>query len=966
MRRALSLLALALGVALGGAARADDVADEADFHFRLAAKRYEVGDYDGALEHFLASNRLVPNKNVLFNIARTYEQLKQPADAYRYYARALEGEPDAAVQRRIKEAIARIRPLVALVKVESNPPGATVYVDRRDLGARGKTPLLLALPPGRYAFLAELDAHEPAKTEPMDLKQGSEQTVTLAPVPIYGAVRVVTEPAGAEVRDGRDDGPPLCTTPCDAQLPPGRRVLHLARAGYQGVELPVEVVPKGTVTARATLTAVYGTLLVGADVREALITVDGKTAGFTPAVLTVPVGEHEVRVSSFGYRPSVEKVTVRANEQARLDVELDQAGELTAASRSAEGAEDAPASVTILTGTELRAMGYPTIAEALRGVRGLYVSDDRTYTSIGVRGFSRPGDYGNRVLVTIDGHPSNDNYLGSSFVGFDARCDLDDVERIEIVRGPGSVLYGTGAFFAVINVVTRGRDGRTHAELAGGAAADGVGRGRTTGYVRLGEEGGAWTSVAGAKGVGRDFYFPEYVGDADALARDGTARGLDGFQAGTLQGRAWWRSLTLQWFLHSRDKQLPTGVYASIFGDPRAAVKDTRAFLEARFEPRISKTVESLTRAHANLYHFDGTYPYAPPPGGAGLSRETFRGNWIGGEQRFVFTPIAALRITAGGEVVGHVQAKQSSTDETGAGPSFDTPFVVAAGYALADLTPAKAIKISAGARLDYYSNLQSFDFLGAFNPRIAVVAKPYARGNVKLLAGKAFRAPSVYELFYASPPQQIASQNLRPEQVFSGELEFTHAFSPTVKATAAGYVNYVTQLVELVDAPNMPGLLQYQNAPVPVLIPGFELELRREWRQGWMIGASYSYAHASYLDAPDRRDVPNSLEHLASLKAAVPVVGRALGAMTRVSVEGPRWDGRFEASDPTAQRKTDPGVILDLVFSGEVERLGLRYSAGVYNAADWRYDAVPSGEYRQRTIVQSGRSFLATVALRF
>ena len=113
-------------------------------------------------------------------------------------------------------------------------------------------------------------------------------------------------------------------------------------------------------------------------------------------------------------------------------------------------------------------MGYPTIAEAVRGVRGLYLSDDRSYSTIGVRGFSRPGDYGNRVLVLLDGQPMNDNYIWSSYVGTDGRLDIDDIERIEVVRGPGSVLYGSSAFFGVINLVTRPRTQPTHAEASVG------------------------------------------------------------------------------------------------------------------------------------------------------------------------------------------------------------------------------------------------------------------------------------------------------------------------------------------------------------------------------------------------------------------------------------------------------------------------------------------------------------------
>ncbi|MCU0683955.1 MAG: hypothetical protein MUF34_17225, partial [Polyangiaceae bacterium] len=66
---------VAAALLLASPARADDTADEADLQFQLGFERYRGGDYRGALEHFLASNRLVPNRNVTFNVARSYEQL---------------------------------------------------------------------------------------------------------------------------------------------------------------------------------------------------------------------------------------------------------------------------------------------------------------------------------------------------------------------------------------------------------------------------------------------------------------------------------------------------------------------------------------------------------------------------------------------------------------------------------------------------------------------------------------------------------------------------------------------------------------------------------------------------------------------------------------------------------------------------------------------------------------------------
>src|ERR1041384_3757085 len=90
-------------------AAADGVADEADLQFMIGAEAYSKGEFTAALEHFLASNRLVSNRNVKFNIARAYEQLGRFPDAYRYYVDAARGEAgDGQLQRDVNLALARI------------------------------------------------------------------------------------------------------------------------------------------------------------------------------------------------------------------------------------------------------------------------------------------------------------------------------------------------------------------------------------------------------------------------------------------------------------------------------------------------------------------------------------------------------------------------------------------------------------------------------------------------------------------------------------------------------------------------------------------------------------------------------------------------------------------------------------------------------------------------------------------
>src|ERR1051325_2769705 len=272
---------------------------------------------------------------------------------------------------------------------------------------------------------------------------------------------------GARVRVDDVAGGPRCVIPCRIEAPPGHHVLYVALDGHRNAEFPVDIAAQAESVVRPELEQITGTVLVTTDERGALIEADGQSKGFTPAILSLPVGEHRLRVSLRGFRPFERRVSVVADHQVRVDEILTQAEEVTAASRVTESVEDAPSSVTIIPREELVAFGYPTIVEAVRGVRGMYVWNDHSYAALGVRGLGRPGSYTNRELILLDGHPTNDNWIGSAYVGYDARTDLADIDRIEVVRGPGSVLYGTNAFSGVINLVSRHRDEKPGMEAGG-------------------------------------------------------------------------------------------------------------------------------------------------------------------------------------------------------------------------------------------------------------------------------------------------------------------------------------------------------------------------------------------------------------------------------------------------------------------------------------------------------------------
>src|SRR4029079_6221838 len=104
---------------------------------------------------------------------------------------------------------------------------------------------------------------------------------------------------------------------------------------------------------------------------------------------------------------------------------------------------------------EIARYGYRTLAEILRGVRGMYVSDDRNFSLLGMRGFSKPGDYNSRILLLVNGHRVNDNVFGQAEIGAEFGIDPAMFEGVEIIRGPASSIYGDSAFFGVVNVITR-------------------------------------------------------------------------------------------------------------------------------------------------------------------------------------------------------------------------------------------------------------------------------------------------------------------------------------------------------------------------------------------------------------------------------------------------------------------------------------------------------------------------------
>jgi len=718
-----------------------------------------------------------------------------------------------------------------------------------------------------------------------------------------------------------------------------------------------------------------GGAVIDTDEPGALVEVDGRTVGFTPSVLTLPVGPHRVRVSAAGYRPSETELLVEKDTQVRLRLTLRDRDEVVAATRAAQSIDDAPSSVTLISQQEIAALAYPTLSEALRTVRGFYVWDDRSYVTIAARGMGRLDSYGNRILVLFDGSNLNDDWLGSSYVGFDGTTDLDDYERLEVVRGPGSVVYGTSAMSGVINLVPR-RPTRSGGSLRVATALDGVARGTARLDQVWSSNAGLWMTVAAARSEGRDYYFPEYVQETQGSPTPGWSRGADGFHSSGLRGEAWWRFLSLRWWWNDHDKRLPAGSFESLLGDPRSHQRDRRGLLEARATPKLGEHTELLSRAHLN--HYDYRSAYARPSGDPwyGVEEDTYDSWWLGLENRLQWTPSPRWQLAGGVEGQLHFDVETTASDESGTWLDLTgkhaTPFRVGAAYASVDHEAAAWARLSLGARLDSYSSFGS-----SLSPRAAAIFRPYEGGNLKLMAGRAFRAPSTYELnyLYNGVSPQGGSTRLRPETIYSAEAEFTHRFSTTWSATAATFINQFRSPIDNVGSGSLTDPLRYANLGESMATAGLELALGRSWRQGWMLHASYGYTVARFLEdsrwstlmafrqSPDYRHVANAPQHLAALKGVAPLLDRHLQLGSRLSLEGARWD-RNELVVDAPQRHTQTAVLWDLVLSGRQDKLHVSYAFGAYNLFDWRYEQPVGSELRSTTMPQLGRSVLASLGV--
>ena len=186
--------------------------------------------------------------------------------------------------------------------------------------------------------------------------------------------------------------------------------------------------------------------------------------------------------------------------------------EIEGASKFPQKLTAAPSVVTVVTSSEIKEHGYRTLADILRTVPGLYVTNDRNYEYLGARGFGRPGDYNSRVLLLVDGQRINDDVYDGALIDRSFPINVDLIERVEFVPGPASAVYGSNALLGVINVVTRSARDIDGVEVAAEVGSLGARGARATLGHRASNGMDFLLSASRNRSDGADLYFPERQG----------------------------------------------------------------------------------------------------------------------------------------------------------------------------------------------------------------------------------------------------------------------------------------------------------------------------------------------------------------------------------------------------------------------------------------------------------------------
>lgn len=336
VRRASPIRAAVLSIALlafvlGAPERAlADEAAQASFHDRRARAAFAQGAYDRALEELFAVQRIAPSAGTTFNIGLCFFYLRRDKEAFFYFSTYLRDAGADAIPQNVafaRRQVERLRAKVAQIRIETEPPGAEVYVDRPVLGSYGRTPLTLPVEAGRRKIWVDKEGYHRAALE-LVARRGKEVSARVVLRRVEGRLRARSEPPGPLlVLDEVGASVARGASPLDVALRPGVYVVEATPPGHRPSRdiVRIEADRVSEVEARPEpLPPPRGTLTITTNRPGALVEVGGRAVGFAPTVLgDLPVGTASIAIRSDGVEPWVGEVEVGPGARGYLTATLE-------------------------------------------------------------------------------------------------------------------------------------------------------------------------------------------------------------------------------------------------------------------------------------------------------------------------------------------------------------------------------------------------------------------------------------------------------------------------------------------------------------------------------------------------------------------------------------------------------------------------------------------------------------------
>lgn len=633
------------------------------------------------------------------------------------------------------------------------------------------------------------------------------------------------------------------------------------------------------------------------------------------------------------------------------------------ASKYEQKVTKAPASISIVTADEIKKYGYRTFGQILNSLRGFYNTSDRSYGYAGARGFGLPSDYNSRLLLLIDGHRYNDSMFDAFDTSEGFPVDVDIIERIEVVRGPSSSLYGTSAVFGVMNIITkRGRD-QHGVNIKYSYGSNDTHKTSLSYGDRF--KNGLETFLTGTFYDSQGFnklYYKEFD-DQDPLNNNGLSINNDGERDRKLMLKVGWGDFSFQGLHLNRNKDVPTASFGSPFNTKDQKGHDQATFFELKYDHTFENQLNVQSRVSYNNYRFDGKLPLFAidlgldefmPPKTVINNTSLVNSEWWRFELEASKLVWNDHHITVGGQYQDNFRQYQDfynpifSLDHNA--KTFQWALFAQDDYSITD-----ELSLNVGVRYDYYSIFGS-----TVNPRAGLIYTPWQSTVFKLLYGEAFRAPNQSELNNVAG--SIApNTNLKPEKLRTFEFIIEHYFDQQLRGELNVFHTKLSDNIRSEKAQT--GIKsQYQNIGDVESI-GVEAQIENNWGDGFQGRLSYSWQET--LDEETNKRLTNSPEHMVKLNLIAPLWQDKVF----VGFETQYMSGR---STPPKKVNNNLGGNVNGFFLSNLTVFtqnwvkGLELSAGVYNLFNQRYFDPASIDLKQNAIQQDSITFRIKASMDF